>query len=190
MSEQLYQVKKVTAVPSTPTSPNTVFYLAPTDHSDYVEIYVSDKNGTAVRRVLNEADVIALVQRHAGQTQTAKYIIVDDIDTRNGLSDKSTAVYVKDATGDSTVKRGGAFYLYDSQAEKWIKTSESESMDVVLQWDNVQGKPTATADAIDLAVQNSHGHANKTQLDLIGQDNQGNLTYNSKIVATTINDAW
>lgn len=190
MSEQLYQVKKVTAVPSTPTSPNTVFYLAPTDHSDYVEIYVSDKNGTAVRRVLNEADVIALVQRHAGQTQTAKYIIVDDIDTRNGLSDKSTAVYVKDATGDSTVKRGGAFYLYDSQDEKWIKTSESESMDVVLNWENIKGKPNATAQEIEQAVQQRHSHANKTQLDLIGQNEQGQMTYNGKIVATTINDAW
>lgn len=190
MSEQLYQVKKVTAVPSTPTSPNTVFYLAPTDHSDYVEIYVSDKNGTAVRRVLNEADVIALVKRHATHSQTAKYVIVADINARNDLSDKNQAVYVKDATDDSTVKHGGAFYLYDNQAETWIKTAESESMDVTLNWDNIEGKPNATAQEIEQAVQQRHSHANKTQLDLIGQNEQGQMTYNGKIVATTINDAW
>lgn len=48
-------------------------------------------------------------------------------------------VYVTDATGDSTVTSGGAYYLYDGK--DWIKTGESESMDMVLKWANIQGKP-------------------------------------------------
>lgn len=49
-------------------------------------------------------------------------------------------VYVTDATADPTVSSGGAYYLYDGT--NWIKTGESESLDLVLQWANIQGRPS------------------------------------------------
>lgn len=49
------------------------------------------------------------------------------------------SAYVADATGDSTVTSGGAFYMHNGTA--WIKTSEAESMDLILQWANITGKP-------------------------------------------------
>lgn len=110
-----------------------------------------------------------------------------DIAERDRLTDKSVSVYVKDATADSTVKRGGAFYLYDTNA--WIKISEAESMDLNLDWASLTGKPTSSVTAIDNAVQKAHSHANSTQLDKIGETD-GKLTYNGQLVGATINDAW
>lgn len=67
--------------------------------------------------------------------------IVDTIADRDSISDVFTTlrVYVKDASGDATVSSGGAEYLYDGSG--WIKTSEEESLDLVLSWANVTGKP-------------------------------------------------
>lgn len=71
--------------------------------------------------------------------------IVANIAARNALTGLFAGlnVYVTDATGDSTVSSGGAYYLYDGT--NWIKTAESESLDLVLSWANIQGKPTALA---------------------------------------------
>lgn len=75
-------------------------------------------------------------------SQVKERQVVNTIAERNAISSKFSGlqVYVKDATADTTVKTGGADYLWDGSA--WIKTGEAESMDVVLSWPNVQGKPT------------------------------------------------
>lgn len=52
-------------------------------------------------------------------------------------------VIVVDATGDSTVSSGAAWYVYTGYG--WAKTAEAESMDVVLEWADIQGKPTSFA---------------------------------------------
>lgn len=188
MAEQVYQVRKLTAVPSVPTTPNTVFYVAPTATPNYVEIYISNATGDAIKRVINKADVDAMIS--AAISNANKYQVVADITARNALADKTSLVYVKNATGDNTVKSGGATYIYDSATSAWVKTSESESMDLVFSWANLQDKPSSSVTAIDAAVLNSHTHANKTQLDSINEIG-GKLTYNGKYVATTINDdAW
>ena len=120
----------------------------------------------------------------------SNYRVVADIAERNALTDKTSLVYVKNATADTTVKSGGATYIYDTVGSSWIKTSEAESMDLVFSWANLQDKPTSTVTAIDAAVLNSHTHANKTQLDNISEIN-GLLSYKGKYVTTTINDdAW
>ena len=188
MAEQVYQVRKLTAVPSVPTTPNTVFYVAPAATPNYVEIYVSNAAGDAIKRVINQADVQAMI--NASINNISKYQVVADIAARNALTDKTNLVYVKNATGDTTVKNGGATYIYDSATSAWVKTSEAESMDLVFSWENLQNKPTSTVAAIDAAVLNSHAHTNKTQLDDISELN-GLLSYKGKYVTTTINDdAW
>ena len=138
--------------------------------------------------MINQADVQAMI--NASISNVSKYKVVADIAARNALADKTGLVYVKNATGDSTVKSGGATYIYDSATSAWVKISEAESMDLVFSWANLQDKPTSSVAAIDAAVLNSHTHANKTQLDSIGELN-GLLSYKGKYVATTINDdAW
>ena len=188
MAEQIYQVRKTTAVPSVPTTGHTVFYVAPLEHPNYVEIYVSNAAGDALKRVINQADVQAMI--NASISNVSKYQVVADITARNALVDKTRLVYVENATGDTTVKSGGATYIYDSATSAWVKTSEAENMDLVFSWASLQDKPTSTVAAIDAAVSNSHTHDNKTQLDNISELN-GLLSYKGKYVTTTINDdAW
>ena len=55
-------------------------------------------------------------------------------------------------------------YVSDSTG---TKIAEYESMDVVLQWNDIQGKPTSAVADIDDAVANRHSHANKALLDPI-----------------------
>ena len=66
--------------------------------------------------------------------------VVADITARDALtSEEGLIAYVVDATGDSTVTSGGASYIYDGS--NWIKISEFESMDAVINWTDIQGKP-------------------------------------------------
>lgn len=148
-------------------------------------MYVSSRDGTSLKRHINEADIKALI--NAAAAAQSKYVVVADIAERDRLTDKSASVYVKNATADRTVKRGGAFYLYDTNG--WIKVSEAESMDLNLDWASLAGKPNSSPSSIDSAVQKAHSHSNATQLDKIGELD-GKLAYGGKLVATTINDAW
>lgn len=118
--------------------------------------------------------------------------IVDSITARDGLADPfaGLSVYVKDASADSTVNSGGAYYLYDGAA--WVKTAEAESMDVVLDWNAIQGKPDTLAgygiiDGVNVSDVVSAAAANKIlKLDADGKlpaDVTGNAATASKLQA-------
>jgi hypothetical protein len=158
-----------------------VFFVAPQDKPNYIEIYVSNTSGTALKRLLTDVDIQALIDASISGL-AGEMPIVANIAARNALSPtENTQVLVLDATGDVTVTSGAATYIYRFSTTSWIKISEAESLDLVLQWANIQGKPTSSPSAIDTAVSNSHTHTNKTQLDKIGENADGLLTYNSSL---------
>ena len=67
--------------------------------------------------------------------------VVADIAERDGITPfEGQRVHVLDASADSTVDSGWAEYLWTGSA--WTKTAENESIDVVLSWSNITGKPT------------------------------------------------
>lgn len=178
-----YQVYKETALPGTMT-PHSVYYVAPAGQPNHVEIYVTDAAGTATRRVITAADVQAQIATSLSGLN--ELVIVANIVARDALLPLTTTkwVYVTDATGDATVAAGGATYLYNPTTTTWIKTGEAESLDVTLTWGNIVGRPTSSAALIDDAVTKAHTHANLTQLNKVGEDGAGNLTYNSSLPAT------
>ncbi|MDE7065367.1 MAG: hypothetical protein K2O70_07860 [Desulfovibrionaceae bacterium] len=115
-----------------------------------------------------EEKLIALEAALSGQSGTH---VVSDIAARDDIAAPKVGdqAWVIDATADSTVSKGGAKYIYQSEEAGWVKTAEAESMDVVLKWANVQDKPTATVLEIDDAVTKKHDHANKADvLDKLG----------------------
>lgn len=181
MTTKLYKIFKETSVPVSWVA-NSVYFVTHATNSDITECYVTSSTGIP-RRILNEADITSLI---ASQITSANELkIVADITARNALAPtKVMAVYVINATGDGTVTSGGAYYLFNPTGSAWIKTGEGESMDVSLTWANITGKPSSTPAQIDSAVSNSHTHANKTQLDKVGEDGGGNLTYNSTLPYT------
>ncbi len=70
-------------------------------------------------------------------------LVVANIAARNAISDvyDGLRVRVLDATGDNTVTAGWAEYVYMASTSSWEKTAEKESMDVVLDWSNLQNIP-------------------------------------------------
>lgn len=180
MTIKEFKVYKETTVPSTWVA-DAVYFIQATG-STYMEIYTTS-NTAVPKRLINESDITTLIA--AGITASQELKIVANITERNALNPTTTlAVYVVDATGDTTVATGGAYYLYNPTTSTWIKTSEAESLDVVLSWNSIEGRPTSTPAQIDAAVANSHTHSNKTQLDKIGEDANNNLTYNGQLPYT------
>lgn len=80
-------------------------------------------------------------------------VIVDTIADRDALTPTNgQQVLVIDATGDPTVDSGAATYVWREDPGEWIKLSEAESMDVVLDWSKIQNGPASTPAEIDAAV--------------------------------------
>ena len=171
------KIHKTTTLPGT-LEGHSIYLVAPATKPDYVEMYVTNADATAVRRIITEQDVINLI---AANSSSGGIQIVADIAARNALTPvNGQLVYVLNATGDPTVASGAASYLWKADTSEWIKLTEFESMDVIVRWSNIQGAPTSSPSAIDTAVANSHTHANKTQLDKIGEDGNGNFIYNGQ----------
>ena len=125
-------------------------------------------------------------------TEFKEIKIVDNIAGRDALVDKfvGLSVYVKDATADATVAKGGAYYIYDGA--NFVKTAEAESLDVVLNWNAIEGKPTTLAgygitDAVNIDMLVDAPAANKVlKLDANGKlpaDITGNAATANKLAA-------
>lgn len=172
---------KETALP-TSLEPNAFYMIAPTDSSEYVEIYVTQTDGVA-RRIIQDADVQAMISAAMASANTL--IMVEDIAERDALTLNANAfVFVRDASADPTVDSGGATYSYRHSDTSFTKQSEAESQDIILSWDRITGRPASTPVQIDAAVGAMHTHSNKTDLDQIGRDADGNLTFSGELPAT------
>lgn len=157
-------------------------------NGNYAESYVTNSSGVA-RMIGNSAMINALIAAELANWSGAssQVIIVPDIAARSALvatADHNLMVLVVDATDDPTVATGSALYALDYLSETWYKLAEYESMDVVLDWDDLVNGPTSTAAQIDSAVGQAHSHTNMTQLNKIGEDGNGGLTYGGVAVKT------
>lgn len=67
--------------------------------------------------------------------------VVATIAARDALTptQEGERAFVRDASGDSTVTGGAAEYIWDGSA--WSKIAEAESLDLILDWGNLQNKP-------------------------------------------------
>ena len=193
MTNLSLNIERVNALPA-PLQPSTMYIVKAASNS-LAELYFSDATGVTSRRLLNTADVVAIVNAAiqasgtggSGTGATTAVLIEPDITSRNSLTLTSNSfVLVTDATGDSSVRIGSALYLWNSATSTWIKLTDYQSMDVVLQWANMQGGPVSTPASIDSAVAMKHSHANKLQLDKITEDANGNLLYNGNYPAAGI----
>jgi hypothetical protein len=178
-----FRIYKETTLPGT-LQPHSMYIVAPASDASLCEIYVTNADAsTPHRHVLRKSEIQAMIDDSIAAA--GSLTIVADIAVRNALTPSGPVyVYVQDASADATVTSGGATYLYNTTGPAWIKTSEAESMDVSLAWSSISGGPTSTPAQIDAAVTASHSHANKTELDQLGQNGAGQLTYNGVQVKT------
>lgn len=117
---------------------------------------VIDLKTSGEQVILNNGKSIQEIVDGGGLGGTTGAVVTADIPGRDALTPTSgQIVYVVDATGDSTVTSGAASYIYDGV--NWQKVSEFESLDVVLNWANIQGKPNV----IDVQVSASEPSGQK-----------------------------
>lgn len=174
-----FKIFRSTVLPS-PLEAYAIYIVAPTAKPDFVEIYVTGSTNSIVKKVIDEATVQGLIEDSI--SSLSNLLVVDDITDRDALTPTANQlVLVLDATGDTSVASGSATYVYRLSNTSWIKISEGESLDVVLSWANIQNKPTSAVADIDDAVSKRHTHANKTELDKIGEDVNGNFIYNTAL---------
>lgn len=166
---------KVTSLPGT-LEPDSFYFV---ENGNYCESYVTDDAGVA-KSVGNSTMINALIAAAlaawSGATNTVE--IVADITARDALIatlEVNAMILVVDASADPTVDAGSALYAYDFGSATTYKLAEYESMDVTLEWANIDGRPTATPAQIDAAVGASHSHSNKSILDKLSEDADGLL---------------
>jgi hypothetical protein len=174
---------KVNVLPIT-FEPSTIYLVKDADEA-FAKMFISNAAGTAVRRLPNRDDIQTMVNQVVNQAVagTSHLYVVADIAGRDALTPTVvTQALVIDATGDTSVVSGAATYVFNPTDTSWTKISEHESMDFVLQWANIQGRPTSTAAEIDDAVSKRHSHANLVSLDKVGEDAGGLLQFNGDYV--------
>lgn len=179
------QIFKVNALPEgAGLVANAIYYVK---NGSKFDVYVTSSTGVAtLQNVVTETQVNTIVSQAIANVNSAT--IVSNIPARDALIPtltSNTFVFVQDASADVTVDAGAALYLFNNANDTFIKVSEYESMDlnISLDWANITNKPTSTVAQIDSAVANAHTHANKAQLDKIGEDAGGALTYNGQAVS-------
>jgi hypothetical protein len=172
------KIYKETILPAN-VEANSIYLVAPAEYPSHVEMYVTDSAGSEAKRVINRADIQAMID--ASIAGVAGLEIVDNIAARDAIINPTNGkhVLVIDATDDPTVDAGGASYVWRASTSEWIKLTEYESLDMSFTWSSLVGGPSSTPAQIDAAVANNHTHANKTELDAISVDAEGNLMYNS-----------
>ncbi len=177
-----YKVFKETALPGT-LEANSIYLIAPAAKPDYVEMYVTGSSASTVKRIITDDDVQDMITTAVSAANNL--VVVADITARDALSPTANMmVLVLDATGDATVTSGAATYVYRLSTTSWIKISEAESLDLAITWASITGKPTSSPTDIDDAVAKRHTHANITQLNKIGEDVNGDLTYDGLLPNT------
>jgi len=162
---------QLTALPTPPYTANSVYFIEHANGND-AELYITDSAG-ALHNVGNTVMITAIANAAvtaALATQNSVEVF-PDIPTRDAATLTSNSlVVVIDASGDPTVTAGSALYVYQSVPDTFDKLSEFESLDIVLDWANIQNKPASPVAQIDDAVSLRHSHANKADLDRMSFD--------------------
>jgi hypothetical protein len=182
----LLKFRKVTSLPGTLEADAFYFVV----NSGYAESYVTDSSGNG-KAIGNSAMINTLADaRIASAIASFNALeIVANIAARNALAvgaNRNFMVLVTDATGDATVASGAALYAFNNATDTFSKLSEYESMDVVVTWSSITGKPSSSPSAIDAAVAASHTHSNMSTLNKLSEDSDG-LLFNGAAIAARWN---
>lgn len=171
----------VTALPQT-LEADSFYYVA---NGSIAESYLTDSAGNA-KSVGNTVMVNNLITAALADWEKGGMPIVADIPARDILFADSTAntlALVIDASADTTVDAGSALYAYDFGTETVYKVAEYESMDVVLQWEAIQGRPNSSVAQIDDAVGKAHQHSNMDTLNKFSES-AGVLLFDGEGIVT------
>lgn len=164
--------------------PSSFYYV---QNAGVAESYLTDSTGKA-KAIGNTAMVSRLIGEHLAEwekTSNEMPILADiaAMELYTATLEKNSFILVVDASADATVGSGSALYAFDYSGQIRYKIAEYESMDVVLKWGSLEGRPDSTPAQIDLSVSKSHEHSNKAVIDSLSDD-FGELKYKGKAIST------
>lgn len=169
------KIFKVTTLPAT-LEGHAMYLVAPSSKPNHLEVFVTSADASAVKRIVNIDDIQSMINSSISASNA--FEIVNDIAARDALTlTGNKFVLVLNATGDPTVNSGAATYAWRASTSTWVKISEYESMDVVVNWPNIQGRPTSFVADIDSAVAQRHSHSNFIELNKISENLSGDFQY-------------
>ena len=169
----ILKIEKVNTLPGVYTA-STLYMVKNATNVNLFDLYLSTSDGSSVRHIISEGDIDSKINNALAAMNTA--LVVADITERDALTlNTVTTVLVLNATGDPTVEVGGATYIYNPATTTFYKIAEHQTIDAVINWTDIVGRPTSSPAAIDSAVTNSHTHTNKSLLD--GLSEVGNHLY-------------
>lgn len=146
-----------------------------------------------------------------------EFEIVANIAARNALTPATNILcLVLDASADTTVTSGNALYAYQFSNTTWHKLSEFESLDLTGLMSQFLIKVGAASSAItdgdtlefeagsanltivktgnkltfDVSGGAAHSHSNLTQLNKVGEDADGDITYDGDPVVKYYTNSW
>ena len=128
---------------------------------------------------------------------------VADIAARNALTGNYDGrnVFVTDASSDNTVSSGWAIYKYTASNTSWVKIAEGESLDLVLDWSNVQNVPNnilyktdvknnLTSTDTDKPLSANQGKVLKDAIDTINTTIGASSTLSSSDISTMMGEIF
>ena len=167
-------IRKFHKVTTLPTTKDANAFYAVQNWND-VDYYLTDSSWVA-KTIVNDLRITDLIDTAFADQNNVE--VVDDITARDALTlTKNETVLVLDATADATVGSWAATYVYKEANTTWYKISEHESLDVVINWADIQNKPTSSVTDIDDAVNKKHAHNNFPVLQKLTEDGNWELEY-------------
>lgn len=176
--------ERVNALPATLTA--STMYMVKGPGSDLLEMTVTGSEYTDpisglptfdVRHIINKSEIATMVSTALADFNSVE--VVPTIADRDALPDNSSYMcLVLDATADPSVGSGAATYVWYEANSTWVKVGEMGSLDVTLQWNMIQGRPTSTVAQIDNAVAKAHTHSNIDVLEGLSVNGGGHLVFN------------
>ena len=188
-------IKRVLALPAQLVA--RTLYMVADAQADSFDIVVVGTDVTKPRHLINRGEIAAMiaaaVAAGVGGGAAQEVFFQPTIAARDAMVPAGNiVVWVGDATGDVTVAAGAAMYFFDFTGNSgWHKISEGATLDAVVSWDKIDGRPTSTPAAIDASVSATHAHANLAVLDVLTKDSDNRLLLDGAPVANFISEeAW
>ena len=173
----------VSALPGS-LEPDSFYYVA---NGSVAESYLTDNLGNAKSvgntAMINQLITAALASWEGGSSSMPIGADISARDVLFAVAAANTMALVIDASADPSVESGSALYAYDFGSSTVYKVAEYESMDLVIQWASIQGRPNSSVAQIDDAVGKAHQHTNKGVLDKFTEAG-GVLLYGGEGIAT------
>lgn len=160
-------------------------YIVKAQKFGFAELVFTDKDGEQ-QKVIDSIEVETMMAAMLAKSPSVE--IVSDIASLNALElERRAIVYVVDASADESVGAGSALYSYEPETESYRLMFRDYKADenIQVKWGNILGGPTASPEAIDIAVENSHTHGNADVLNELSEVD-GVLQYKGKNVAGLI----